>query len=182
MSPFVQLDDQIANHPKILKAGPEAAWLWACAIAYCQNHLTDGFVPREALLALGAFKRPRALAERLVGAWKYPGGHGLFERRGEDYAVHDYLEHNPSAEAMRARQARLRERSRVSIFATQVFIAFEGRCAYCTTDAGPFEIDHKTPISRGGLSTLENLALACRACNQRKRARTAEEFIAAGCQ
>lgn len=102
--PWVQLDDQIATHPKILKAGPEAAWLWACAIAYCQNHLTDGYVPADALARLGKFKNPQALAERLVEARKHPSGHGLFERRGEDYAVHDYLEHQPSKEVVLERR------------------------------------------------------------------------------
>jgi len=94
--PWVQLDDQIANHPKILKAGPEAAWMWACAIAYCQNHLTDGYVPADALRSLGPYKNPRAVAERCVEARVRQDGQGLFERRGEDYAVHDYLDDNPS--------------------------------------------------------------------------------------
>jgi hypothetical protein len=104
--PWVQLDDQIASHPKILKAGPEAAWLWTCAIAYCQNHLTDGYVPLDALPRLGTFKSPRQLAERLVEARKPGGEHGLFERRGEDYAVHDYLHHQPSKAVVLERRAK----------------------------------------------------------------------------
>lgn len=101
---WVQLDDQIGSHPKILKAGPEAAWLWTCAIAYCHNHLTDGYVPLDALPTLGRFKNPRQLAERLVEASKTPQGYGLFERRGDDYAVHDYLEHQPSREVVLERR------------------------------------------------------------------------------
>lgn len=110
--PYVQLDDQIANHPKILKAGPEAAWLWAVAIAYCQNQLTDGYVTREALDSLPGFKhrKPRQLAERLVEAKKPGGQHGLFERRGEDYAVHDYLAHNPSRGVVLERRRKAAER------------------------------------------------------------------------
>lgn len=114
---WVQIDDQIANHPKILKAGPEAAWLWTCAIAYCQNHLTDGYVPVVALATMGAFKNPRAAAERCVDARVRPEGAGLFERRGEDYAVHDYLDDNPSKAVVLARRAKAaarkaRERAR----------------------------------------------------------------------
>jgi hypothetical protein len=102
---YVQLDDRIANHPKIVRAGPEAAWMWTAAIAYCQNYLTNGYVPRSALGGLGPFKNPKGLAERLVEAKKPGGEHGLFERRGDDYAVHDYLEHNLPAEEVLRRRA-----------------------------------------------------------------------------
>jgi hypothetical protein len=104
--PWVTLDDQIASHPKIVKAGPEAAWMWACAIAYCQNHLTDGEVPLEALVTFGGFKHHRAVAERLVEARVRPAGAGLFERRDGGYAVHDYLKHNSSAETVLAARAK----------------------------------------------------------------------------
>jgi hypothetical protein len=111
MSPFVQLDDQIANHPKILKAGPEAAWLWTCAIAYCQNHLTDGYVTRETLHTMPGFKgRHQQLADRLVNAVKPGGQHGLLERHGDDYLVHDYLEHNPSCAEVVERRRKAAER------------------------------------------------------------------------
>jgi len=115
--PWVQLDDQIANHPKILKAGPEAAWMWACAIAYCQNHLTDGHVPADALRSLESYKNPRAVADRLVEARKSPDGQGLFERRDDDYAVHDYLKSNASKAVVLERRAKAaarkaRERAR----------------------------------------------------------------------
>lgn len=103
--PWVQLDDRIASHPKIVRAGPEAAWMWAAAIAYCNLHLTDGFVPARALTTLGPYARPRQVADRLVEARKPGGQHGLFERRGDDYAVHDYLQHNPTAEEVLRRRA-----------------------------------------------------------------------------
>lgn len=48
-------------------------------------------------------------------------------------------------------------------------------CAYC--DAPATEIDHLTPISRGGTGERENLAPACRSCNARKGDATAEEFL-----
>lgn len=110
--PFVQLDDQIANHPKILKAGPEAAWLWACAIAYCQNHLTDGYVTSEVLYTMPGFKHghQKALAERLVQAVKPGGTHGLLERRGDDYLVHDYLDRNPTKAVVLERRRKAAER------------------------------------------------------------------------
>lgn len=45
-------------------------------------------------------------------------------------------------------------------------------CEYCHTDETwqyvPFTIDHVIPLSLGGATTEENLALACFHCNRRK--------------
>ena len=53
----------------------------------------------------------------------------------------------------------------------------KGLCAYCGCALGVgAEVDHKTPLSRGGTKWPENLALACRTCNRDKHNKTAEEF------
>ena len=46
----------------------------------------------------------------------------------------------------------------------------EGCCSYCDTYIGinHLTLDHILPVSRGGASTLENIAPACLTCNQRK--------------
>ncbi|NJM49050.1 MAG: HNH endonuclease [Alkalinema sp. RU_4_3] len=45
-------------------------------------------------------------------------------------------------------------------------------CEYCdapeTISNVAFEVDHTTPISKGGSDDFDNLALACRICNLRK--------------
>lgn len=50
-----------------------------------------------------------------------------------------------------------------------------GRCEYCgLSQAGQeaqFHVDHIHPATAGGLTTLENLALACVSCSLRKGAR-----------
>ena len=50
------------------------------------------------------------------------------------------------------------------------------RCEYCQSAeiycGYEFEIDHIIPESAGGLTTLDNLALACSNCNAHKSART----------
>lgn len=56
-----------------------------------------------------------------------------------------------------------------------------GKCCYCQIElevSGNWHIDHKHPKSRGGGNEEENLALACAKCNQKKHAKTAEEFMA----
>jgi hypothetical protein len=48
-------------------------------------------------------------------------------------------------------------------------------CAHCgATDN--LEIDHKTPISRGGSCELDNLQALCRPCNRSKGRKTMEEW------
>ena len=52
-------------------------------------------------------------------------------------------------------------------------------CRHCgiTLPLAFFQKDHKTPISRGGEDTKENLQLLCMPCNQRKNTKTMEEFV-----
>lgn len=59
------------------------------------------------------------------------------------------------------------ERLRVAVFARA-----RGKCEYCLFpqewSLGVFEVDHVTPRGKGGLTVLENLALACPPCNGHK--------------
>lgn len=52
------------------------------------------------------------------------------------------------------------------------------RCAYCGAplhNAG--DVEHMTPLSRGGTNDSGNLTLACVPCNRDKNNKTATEFI-----
>lgn len=96
--PWVRLDDQFPDHPKIVRAGPSAAWLYVCGLAYCARHLTDGLIPEAQMprLMTGAAK----LADRLVAA-------GLWEVTDDGYRVHDFLNYNPSrAQTLAKREIR----------------------------------------------------------------------------
>jgi hypothetical protein len=105
---YVRLDDQIAHHPKVLRAGAEAAWLWAVSIAYCNRQLTDGHVPAAALSTMGSFRTPpRKLAAALVAV-------GLFELDGDGYQVHDYLSHNPDKATVQQRMRDAAQRTAAS--------------------------------------------------------------------
>jgi hypothetical protein len=54
----------------------------------------------------------------------------------------------------------------------QVWQRAENRCEYCHLPASffplTFHVDHITPRQHGGLTELENLALACLHCNRHK--------------
>jgi 5-methylcytosine-specific restriction endonuclease McrA len=55
------------------------------------------------------------------------------------------------------------------------FAYYGDRCIYCSTP-GKMTIEHKKPISRGGLNLLANLAPACHRCNRIKNNKTVKEF------
>ncbi len=54
----------------------------------------------------------------------------------------------------------------------------QSTCAYCghRQPAYAFEIDHMTPVVRGGSNDRDNLQVICRSCNMRKGIQTDQEF------
>lgn len=58
------------------------------------------------------------------------------------------------------------------------------RCEYCHAPEAvfnfPFEVEHVTPVSRGGTDDEPNLALACRSCNVHKGSLTTAADPATG--
>ena len=108
---WIKLDDGFADHPKLLKAGPLGLAVHVRALCYCARHLTDGFIPRNAVTLLlrdvSNAKIPRILVS--CGLW-------IKQRNG--YQIKDYLDYNPSREQVLAarkhnanRQLRHRKRN-----------------------------------------------------------------------
>jgi 5-methylcytosine-specific restriction endonuclease McrA len=60
----------------------------------------------------------------------------------------------------------------------------QDRCEYCQSQARfatqSFSVEHIRPRSRGGKTTLDNLALACQGCNSHKYAKTDSQDPASG--
>ena len=54
------------------------------------------------------------------------------------------------------------------------------KCVYCNERIGMWdsELDHKTPISKGGANSLENLHALCSRCNREKHNKTDAEHRA----
>lgn len=99
------LKDGIRSNRKLIKAGPDACWLWVVAIDYSRCELLDGFVPEDVVPLLARFKDVAKLTERLIDA-------GLFERVDGGYQIHDFHDFNDSADTVRAKRARDLERKR----------------------------------------------------------------------
>ncbi len=111
---WVKIDDQFVDHPKVVAAGPLAAWLYVCGLTYCGRYLTDGWIPRGQVHRLADVEDTQALADRLVSV-------GLWEEVDDGYLVHDYLIYNPTAQKVKAardlntqRQAEWRDKHRDS--------------------------------------------------------------------
>ena len=87
-------------------------------------------------------------------------------------------------EAVRAishtRRARLRAAAgRFTAGQWRALVAFwSGLCAYCGM-CWVLQMDHRTPISRGGTNDISNILPACRSCNSEKHTRTEAEYRAA---
>ena len=52
------------------------------------------------------------------------------------------------------------------------------QCAYCDAKEVPLQIEHIRPKAQGGSNRVSNLTLACACCNQKKAARSIEDFLA----
>jgi hypothetical protein len=86
---WARLDDQMAFHAKIIKAGNEAVGAWVRMITYSCAHLTDGKVTKEVALSIA----PQRVVTKAVTA-------GLLDLDGDGYIVHDFLDWNPPAEVV----------------------------------------------------------------------------------
>jgi hypothetical protein len=101
--PWFRLDDSFHSHPKVIAAGNEAAGLYVRCGTYAAQHLTDGLIPEDIAVLYGACDtgsrrdpgtgKPETLAETLVRT-------KLWRRARGGWRMRDYLDYNPSREAV----------------------------------------------------------------------------------
>ena len=110
---WVRLDEDFAQHPKVVKAGPLGMALHVAALCYCNRHLTDGFVPKQIARTLLDLT---GLGMRLWDGGVVGGGHdaewgmivddlveaGLWEPTDDGWVIHDYHDYQPSKEHIKA--------------------------------------------------------------------------------
>ena len=176
---WIKIDDQFADHPKIVEAGPSAAWLFICGLCYAGRYLTDGFVTEKQVPKMTDEDDPIGLAGILVSV-------GLWHKVDGGYQIHDYLQYNPSRADVEAQRQIVRRRQAMNAN-PQLMHAVRQRdgntCRYCGcfvnwqdrkgSKGGTY--DHIIPISRGGEETPENIVVCCKRCNSSKGARTPDE-------
>lgn len=88
--PWVNLDDQFPEHPKVDGLSDAAFRLHVAGICYANRHLTDGLIAGAKVVRLVPRFRRSALAELIDrGMWR-----PLLE--GDAYEIHDFLDWNRS--------------------------------------------------------------------------------------
>lgn len=107
---YFKVTNGFPEHSKIIEVGGDAAWLHVCAMAHCSRNLTDGMVPISLVSRLSDREHPKQLASRLldVGLW-HASGHACkkcVQPDGKHYVIHDYLDHQTSAERARETSAK----------------------------------------------------------------------------
>ena len=109
---WARLDDGFHSHPKVKATSLAGRGLFATAIAYSAQHLTDGFLREQVMLDMARLRHGRAALRELVE-------HELLDRVEGGYAIHDFLDYNPSRadvqagrEGAKERQRRKRQRDR----------------------------------------------------------------------
>ena len=91
--------------------------------------------------------------------------------------------HRAHPEVLRAKSNAYRARARAAEgqFTSAEWRAlvesYAGKCAY-RGEAGPVQVDHRTPLTRGGANSIDNILPACRKCNTEKGQLTEAEFRA----
>jgi hypothetical protein len=108
---WVRIHDGAMGNLKVMRLSASAFRLWVRGLCYCQQHLTDGLIPREALKFLDA---KRADVDMLCEP-TVEGKSALWEKiEGFGFKVHDYLDWNDSREVIEEKRDRARSRAHVS--------------------------------------------------------------------
>ena len=94
---WVRIHDGALTHPKIVGLSDSAFRLWVWGLSYCQQHLTDGWIPPA---ALPVKSKPDALVDARLWMYAAQGG----------FDVHGYLDWNDSRETVQKKRASLRAR------------------------------------------------------------------------
>lgn len=94
---WVKLDDKVWSHPKFGALSGDAVRLWMFALCWCNQHETDGSIPRVTVRVLGGTSD--AAAELCAS--------GLWHETENGWQIHDYLDHQPSRDDLaRKREAK----------------------------------------------------------------------------
>ena len=104
------LNDALPEHPKLLRAAAkvglaEALALYVVSIGYARRHLTDGFIPDTFVQTSAIGSDPQAVARAFCAR-----SVRLFHRTRGGYVIHDYLQHNETAENVKEIRGKNRER------------------------------------------------------------------------
>lgn len=102
--PYLPLDHNYGDHPKVDALSDAAYRLHTQALLWCSRTLTDGHVPEDRVRRLVPTFKPAALRELLAGdkpMWVPAAGGG--------YTIHDYLDWNDTRDEVLAAREHIRK-------------------------------------------------------------------------
>lgn len=99
--PFLNLDDNFADHPKVDGLSDGAFRLHVAGLCYASKHLTNGHIPADRAARLMPRYKRQYLAELMERDLWRPADVG--------YSIHDYLDWNRSREQIEADRARIKK-------------------------------------------------------------------------
>lgn len=100
---WVRLDDNFADHPKVIALSDSAFRIYINALCYSNRQLTDGFIPSP-VYSIWASKEPNEEpADALIDA-------DLWEVVEGGYLIRSYEEYQPTREKVETKRAEARER------------------------------------------------------------------------
>lgn len=83
---WFKMEDDFADHPKVVAAGPAAAWVYVRSLCHVARYLTDGIVSRGVVRTIGATPR---IIDRLVEV-------RLWDDHPDGFYVHNWLDRQKS--------------------------------------------------------------------------------------
>lgn len=194
---WFKVDDGWARHPKTRKAGKDGRALWMTAGVECASAKTDGHVAAHLVrdYAYLADVNVKKAAAALVAAGLWHDSTTIRECRscrhvaGElepgSFYFHDWTDWQPTKDETLLPTDRLRWKRKAALkrdrlLCERIVERDRSRCRYCSIRVnwqdrrGPVggTYDHVDP---DGDNSLENVVVACRRCNGRKKDRTPEE-------
>lgn len=198
---WFKVDDGFADHDKTalaVDACPGSVALWLMAGARCGKALTDGLVPPTIVTRAGQLAGlTKPLVARSIEALVISGlwhdqrtarrcDHCGTVKLGRDtYLFHDWWDYNPTSDETlipteRLRWRRKQELKRNRRLCERIVERDRNLCRYCgqrvnwkdRRGALGGTYDHVDP---DGPNSMENVVVACRACNGQKRDRTPKE-------
>lgn len=100
--PWFKVDDTLATHAKVVRAGNSAMGLWVRAGSWSASQLTDGYVPNDMIGVLGGKSTD---ARRLVEV-------GLWVNAEGGYRFHQWTDRQPTRAETEKKRDDWRERQR----------------------------------------------------------------------
>lgn len=165
---WAKVDDRLWCHPKFLDLSLEATGVWVRSLSWCSMHLTDGAIPRALPATLGW---PTSAVDQLVAAV-------LWDEADRGWAIHDYLEFNPSkAEVLAERSAgkkrasRSRDRRKRTDVGQGESVRPNEQRTFAVRNAPP------DPVNSSLLSTTENSEAAVAVLARDRASATAPEPV-----